>query len=187
MIDIASRNLLLNDVSNQNAKTTLFKWDDEITLQSIINEREERKFDCIIASDCLYGDCIGQAKTMFKAVSKLLFRNHSNNTNNIKQVIDGSIEEKEGNSSGGGWFDNNDNNNNNGSVTSESELSPVFVLGFTRRVQGGESSIEQIFEIADEYGFNWTIAKDSVVDMFGNETSERTLMWEHCIFLFTWK
>jgi hypothetical protein len=98
--------------------------------------------------------------------------------------MDGSGAEFEGNGSGGGWklpcAEGEEE-------VRESERDPVFILGFTRRLNRGESDIEDVLRIADELGLSWTIAEDGVIDMFGNCTSDRTMFWEHCIFLFNWK
>ncbi len=81
--------------------------------------------------------------------------------------------------------------NNTTSTTNTSSIKdsrqPVFILAFTRRLDGNEASIDVIFQAAKEVGFEYEIAYDSVIDMFGNITCERTMMWEHCIFIFTWK
>ena len=173
VIEIAKDNILLNSV-NLSSKVMRFVWDDDETSSLLLQSTPDNNgFDVIIASDCLYKDCLIQAKKLFTAVSKLLSKNKT------KTFKDSNIENtKEGDSNGGGWQ----------SIHSESdEVSPVFILGFTRRMQGSDASIEDILEVADKFGFEWTIADDYVIDMFGNETSERTLFWEHCIFLFTWK
>jgi Lysine methyltransferase len=61
----------------------------------------------------------------------------------------------------------------------------VFVLGYERRLGGAEVDMSAMFDYAAELGLEWCIAEDSVIDIFGNETSERTLFWEQCVLLFT--
>lgn len=61
----------------------------------------------------------------------------------------------------------------------------VFVLGYERRLGGAEVDMSAMFSYAAELGLDWCIAEDSVIDIFGNETSERTLFWEQCVLLFT--
>ena len=61
----------------------------------------------------------------------------------------------------------------------------VFVLGYERRLGGAEVDMSAMFDFAAELGLEWCIAEDSVIDIFGNETSERTLFWEQCVLLFT--
>jgi Lysine methyltransferase len=61
----------------------------------------------------------------------------------------------------------------------------VFVLGYERRLGGAEVDMSTMFDYAAELGLEWCIAEDSVIDIFGNETSERTLFWEQCVLLFT--
>ena len=67
------------------------------------------------------------------------------------------------------------------------DIQPVFILGYERRLGGANVDMYAMFEIAAGLGFEWCIAEDSVIDIFGNETSEQTLLWEQCIFLFTRK
>ena len=67
------------------------------------------------------------------------------------------------------------------------DIKPVFILGYERRLGGANVDMYAMFKIAASFGFEWCIAEDSVVDIFGNETSEQTLLWEQCIFLFTRK
>lgn len=61
----------------------------------------------------------------------------------------------------------------------------VFVLGYERRLGGAEVDMSAMFDYAAESGLEWCIAEDSVIDIFGNETCERTLFWEQCVLLFT--
>jgi Lysine methyltransferase len=61
----------------------------------------------------------------------------------------------------------------------------VFVLGYERRLGGAEVDMSAMFDYAAELGLEWCIAEDSVIDIFGNETSERTLFWEQCVLIFT--
>lgn len=66
-------------------------------------------------------------------------------------------------------------------------IQPVFILGYERRLGGANVDMSAMFQIAGDLGLEWCIAEDSVVDIFGNETSEQTLLWEQCVFLFTRK
>ena len=116
--------------------------------------------------------------------------NYINDDDNVNMVED----EIKQTSTGGAWneeffIDNNNNNYYNNSSFSDNKLSNarienVIVVGYERRKYGNETNINEIFKIAEEFGFEWCIAEDFVVDMFGNRISERSLFWEKCIFLF---
>ena len=70
-------------------------------------------------------------------------------------------------------------------VPNPTPVRSVFVLGYERRLGGAEVDMSAMFSYAAELGLDWCIAEDSVIDIFGNETSERTLFWEQCVLLFT--
>ena len=70
-------------------------------------------------------------------------------------------------------------------VPTPNPVRSVFVLGYERRLGGAEVDMSAMFSYATELGLEWCIAEDSVIGIFGNETSERTLFWEQCVLLFT--
>lgn len=68
-----------------------------------------------------------------------------------------------------------------------SNLPPVFILGYTKRLGRENCDITAILNAATKAGFAWCIADNTFVDIFMNETDTKTLFWEHCIFVFTWR
>lgn len=245
VLDIAAKNVLLNEV-NQRTSTTQLSWDEDVTAERILeeysakNNRNRRGFDVIIGSDCLYSGMTA-VRQLFSTVAHMLY-DDSNDCFELeeekeekeeeKQVeeerkVDGNESEDESNcddidsqptsTNGGGWkylrqhtqshtididIDINIPPTLSSSTptptptstsipSSASPLPPiipvrsVFVLGYERRLGGAEVDMSAMFDYAAELGLEWCIAEDSVIDIFGNETSERTLFWEQCVLLFT--
>ena len=202
MLDIARQNISDNDLSDV-GKASLLKWDDTVAANRILNEysdddKTRRGFDIIIGSDCLYSG-MKAVKLLFATVASMLAADALTEVYGIsednKSKSSGGTEdchssdEVEVNScsssdemgptsiDGGGWM----------TLNSEvmTDVKPVFILGYERRLGGADVDMDAMFTIAADLGLEWCIAEDSVVDIFGNETSEQTLFWEQCVLLFT--
>ena len=199
VLEFVDKNIILNGVQSYSYVERL-EWDNTTESDYLRDHYTHNEgFDVIIASDCLYNQGNAAAKVLFNVVSRLL-RIHDKSVgvskdqaiieengksvdiNSEDNISENGIEIPPGDS--GNW-DKLDTENILGDVVSTRK--PVFILGYTRRVDGSDMSIQSLLQIADAFGFQWHIAEDSVVDMFGNVTSERTMFWEHCVFLFTWK
>lgn len=101
----------------------------------------------------------------------------------VEKVVDTSMDYLVPTSGdGGGWMMPISPNQRN---ISNSSLRPVFVLGYERRLGGADVDMSAMFKVAFDLGFEWCIAEDSVIDIFGNETEDQTMFWEQCVFLFT--
>ena len=202
VLDIARQNISDNDLSDV-GKASLLKWDDTVAANRILNEysdddKARRGFDIIIGSDCLYSG-MKAVKLLFATVASMLAADtltevyDISKDNKSKSSIGAedchSSDEVEVNScsssdemgqtsiDGGGWM----------TLNSEvmTDVKPVFILGYERRLGGADVDMDAMFTIAADLGLEWCIAEDSVVDIFGNETSEQTLFWEQCVLLFT--
>jgi len=177
VVQLARDNISLNGVTDI-AYSCLLKWNNEIAANEIL-ERHTRSqssdsaqcngcFDIIIASDCLYGS-FEVAVDLFKLASKLLIRN----VNASSTCCDN------------GWYYPSTYYDDLQQRAIPKE--PALILGYTRRFNGSETDIEALFKAASDVGFKHSEAFDCIIDMFGNVTSYRTIMWEHCIFIFTWE
>ena len=202
VLDIARQNISDNDLSDV-GKASLLKWDDTVAANRILNEysddcKTRRGFDIIIGSDCLYSG-MKAVKLLFATVASMLAADaltevYGISEDNKSKSSSGtedchSSDEVEVNScsssdemgptsiDGGGWM----------TLNSEvmTDVKPVFILGYERRLGGADVDMDAMFTIAADLGLEWCIAEDSVVDIFGNETSEQTLFWEQCVLLFT--
>lgn len=105
-----------------------------------------------------------------------------------------SVDLEEGNASlpkptgnGGGWDNNTMEAKEKQTSLQLEPLEPVLVVGYHRRLGRGQCGIAANLETASAMGFDWCVADNLFVDLFGNETEGQTIFWEKCIFLFTWK
>lgn len=175
------------------------------------NSRNKKGFDVIIGSDCLYSGMTA-VRQLFSTVAHMLYDDSEDNFEEIAQQHD--VEDDDGcddidslptSLNGGGWKYLQPQTRNldirsdidmpldSSAATSAFHTPPplpipvrsVFVLGYERRLGGAEVDMSAMFSYAAELGLEWCIAEDSVIDIFGNETSERTLFWEQCVLLFT--
>ena len=197
VLEIVQKNIQFNDVQSVSHVERL-EWGNVNESNYLLNQYTTSGigFDVIIASDCLYNQGNAAAKVLFDVVNRLLInprrdssgssKHNSTSNKNHNDVLAGDTSSEEGveilPGDGGNW-DKCDSE----LPSSHNTRAPVFILGYTRRVDGSDMSIQSLLSIADAYGFQWFIAEDSVLDMYGNVTSERTLFWEHCVFLFTRK
>lgn len=147
-------------------------------------------FDIVVASDCLYKD-LETAVLLFR-VSAAMMRRPSPNSSisspilSKKEVIcsreDAETDEDHPTCRGCGWSSVSALTS---SCSHTSIMQPVLILGYTRRLGGGSLDINLMLQAAAAEGFEWCVAEDGVIDVFGNVTCQRTMLWEHCIFLFT--
>jgi hypothetical protein len=172
---------------------------------------KNRGFDIIVGSDCLYSG-MDAVQQLFKLVSMMLTHDSGCAGGRIESnVTDSDIESNIAcktsfdhcdhdamdaddaataptSLNGGGWkfLDCDINDSENRRVAqSDHHSQAVFILGFERRLGGADVDMSAMFSVASDLGFEWCIAEDSVIDIFGNETSEQTLFWEQCVLLFT--
>lgn len=197
-------NILKNNVHSI-AQTARLEWDDDATAaiildnESHLNGTKNRGFDIIVGSDCLYSG-IDAVKQLFGLVAMMLtndsgcvdeFSNACQTTFN--RCDSQAIEEDDAATTptsleGGGWkyLDSGINDSGDRRVApSDNHCQAVFILGYERRLGGADIDMSAMFSIASDLGFEWCIAEDSVIDIFGNETNEQTLFWEQCVLLFT--
>jgi hypothetical protein len=181
VLDLCEENLSVNGFSDR-AITSLLRWGDAdaaaTLLQTHCGVDKDAGFDMIIGSDCLYGRNDEVVEALFSTVGCLLAGPRS--TKCVKETKSGD-EVLAVTSDGNGWVETD------GGKVPETELGPVFVLGYERRVGGGSPSMARVLRVAAEQGFSWTIAEDCVLDMFQNPGSELSMFWEQCVFIFTRK
>jgi Lysine methyltransferase len=181
--------------------------DDQFNLDPTRN----RGFDIIVGSDCLYSG-MDAVKQLFRLVSIMLTQDSGCAGARIESNInDGEIESSNDcrtsfdhcdhnamdaddaptaptSINGGGWkFLDCDvkGSGNRRAAQSNHNSQAVFILGYERRLRGADIDMSAMFSVASDLGFEWCIAEDGVIDIFGNETSEQTLFWEQCVLLFT--
>ena len=172
---------------------------------------KNRGFDIIIGSDCLYSG-MDAVKQLFKLVAMMLTNDSGCPNGRIEPNVNKSEIESSNacrtsfdhcdhrdmdtddaataptSLNGGGWkfLDCDVNDPGNRCVAlSDNHSQAVFILGYERRLGGADIDMSAMFSYASDLGFEWCIAEDSVIDIFGNETSEQTLFWEQCVLLFT--
>eukprot|EP01038_Epipyxis_sp_PR26KG_P004783 gene4783-6708_t len=201
VLQLAEKNIQMNNVEGS-AVVEILEWSNHDQIQSILSRyaSDSQGVDVVIGSDVLYAG-IDTVKSLFNTVNGLLRGKHNKySTQNGKLKTEEydfnhiiTAEESVPDDcdliptgAGGGWLINNDEESIN-LTKSPNELEPIFILGYVRRYNAGEANISQILNIANEAGFDWAIADDYVLDMFGNRTSELTMFWEKCVFIFTRK
>jgi hypothetical protein len=209
VVEICRGNIFRNNMS-ATCSADVLRWNDCDKITRLMSGKTEedpenlgacsgdQSFDIIIASDCLYRNG-SNTKSLFDLASRMLRKQPScvpltdiiscaPPTVGLSNYEESGILNPSGN--GGGWYypscHDHSVETNDMYTTLNSDRQPVFILAYTRRMDGGEASMAVIMQAARDAGFQYEVAYDSVVDMFGNVTSERTLMWEHCIFIFTW-
>lgn len=190
----------------QIAQSALLEWNDEAAFHRIRNNFSAMDggsavgFDIIVGSDCLYSG-MEAVKQLFGVVAAML-ANDENTSDylqlqptpqdcalNTDRTTLGASHHEDGSDAllqptstdGGGWMSVPLPHVDRPVVHSK----PVFILGYERRLGGSDVDMCAMFEIAANLGLDWCIAEDSVIDIFGNETSEQTLLWEQCVMLFT--
>ena len=206
VLDIADKNILENNL-HQVAKTSIMQWNDlsgaDLIMDEYAKESEERGFDIIVGSDCLYTGMDG-VNLLFSTVAHMLKNADSAADEHVLRAkcTSGAVSNTEQNTTdtcdidyldptsldGGGWMALQENNSDPSQCRSDcTVLPPVFILGYERRLGGADVNMSAMFKTASDMGLEWCLAEDSVIDIFGNETSEQTLFWEQCVLLFTRK
>lgn len=172
---------------------------------------KKRGFDIIVGSDCLYSG-MSAVKQLFSVVAMMLTDDSCCASEIIEPNVDTCKDDSIGDClttfdphdhqavesddvvsaptsfDGGGWkFVDGSICDSGGQCVPKSchQSKAVFILGYERRLGGADIDMSAMFSVASNLGFEWCIAEDSVIDIFGNETSEQTLFWEQCVLLFT--
>ena len=181
-LKLTETNLSLNGLQDR-VKLSVLRWDNLVEAQNMLKthfgttmEIGASGFDIIVGSDCLYAG-MNAVKQLFAIVNVLLKGGlNDKQSYQIAEPLESTVAN-----------DCNEGNETDDveTVSSSNFSTPVFILGYERRLGGGEVDIAEMLDVALHYGLRGRVVRDYVVDIFGNETEEQTLFWEQCVYVFT--